>query len=230
MAEAWLVHTLVFDLDDTLYPEREFALSGFAAVEAWLQAKHHLGGFLERARLRFGEGLRGNIFDVVLAELGINPTADMIQQLVRVYREHEPRLRMFPDAMSALSWGRQAFNLGLITDGYAGVQARKIRALGLESIIEFRVITDELGREYWKPHPEAYQRVMQRFQGVGHGYVYIADNPKKDFIAPRQLGWKTIRIRRSGGEYASCIAASGEDADCEIASLETLNDLLRPLR
>ena len=26
---------VVFDLDDTLYPERAFALSGFAAASAW---------------------------------------------------------------------------------------------------------------------------------------------------------------------------------------------------
>ena len=35
---------LVFDLDDTLYPERQFALSGFAAAERWAQSSLGLMG------------------------------------------------------------------------------------------------------------------------------------------------------------------------------------------
>jgi putative hydrolase of the HAD superfamily len=38
---------LVFDLDDTLYPERQFALSGFAAAGRWAEAELGLGGLAE---------------------------------------------------------------------------------------------------------------------------------------------------------------------------------------
>jgi len=35
---------LVFDLDDTLYPERQFALSGFAAAGSWAEAELGIAG------------------------------------------------------------------------------------------------------------------------------------------------------------------------------------------
>ena len=29
-------------------------------------------------------------------------------------------------------------------------------------------------------------------------YVYVGDNPRKDFLAPNSLGWFTVGIRSSG--------------------------------
>ena len=74
----------------------------------------------------------------------------------------------------------------------------------------------------------AYRRVMQHFPGPAGGYVYVADNPRKDFLAPRALGWRTLRVRRPGGEHAGCTAAPQEAAEREIASLLELDELLRP--
>jgi len=32
-------------------------------------------------------------------------------------------------------------------------------------------------------------------------YIYISDNPKKDFFAPIELKWKTIRYKNPNGIY-----------------------------
>jgi len=32
-------------------------------------------------------------------------------------------------------------------------------------------------------------------------FLYISDNPKKDFIAPAKLGWKSIRYKNPVGIY-----------------------------
>ena len=49
-------------------------------------------------------------------------------------------------------------------------------------------------------------------------HVYVADDPLKDFAAPRQLGWLTIRVRRPGGlhyaEENSEIAPDLQLSDC----------------
>ena len=44
MSECWRVHTIVFDLDDTLYLERDFVLSGFAAVDLGLRNEQGIAG------------------------------------------------------------------------------------------------------------------------------------------------------------------------------------------
>ncbi len=226
--DRWPVHTVVFDVDDTLYLERDFVFSGFAAVDRWLSSERGLAGFGECARRLFAEGLRGRVFDAVLAELRQRAEPADIERLVAIYREHEPVLELQPDAASSLAWAERTFRIGLITDGVAAVQQRKIRALGLEARIACRIVTDEWGREFWKPSPEPYRRVMEQLPGSASGFVYVADNPRKDFIAPRALGWRTVRIRRECGEHVSSIATPAEEAEVEITSLHELQDLLRP--
>lgn len=228
MSDRWPIHTIVFDLDDTLYLERDFVLSGFAAVDCWLQSERGAAGFLDRAGRMFAEGARGRIFDTVLTEMGLDASPEEIGRLVAVYREHKPALTLLPDSDSALTWAAQTFQLGLITDGYAAVQVRKIRALRLETRIACRVVTDEWGREFWKPNPEAYRRVMAHFPAPAAGYVYLGDNPRKDFVAPRALGWRTVRVRRPGGEHTRYVAGPGEDAEREITSLREIESLFVP--
>jgi putative hydrolase of the HAD superfamily len=228
MSDRWSVHTVVFDLDDTLYPESDFVHSGFAAVDAWLLANHGVEGFDAHARALFAAGHRGRIFDEVLKILPA--PADLVPTLVEVYRSHRPQLRLFSDADAILDWlGGEHLQSALITDGFSQVQRAKIEALGLRSRIGSCIITDDLGgREFWKPHQEAFRRIMAARPGLADGFLYIADNPRKDFIAPRQLGWRTLRIRRPAGEHANYEATPEETSDGDIFTLASLPELLRP--
>lgn len=228
MADSWQIHTLVFDLDDTLYPESDYVFSGFAAAGDWLREQHAVEGFSMMAGALFQAGRRGKIFDEALPRVGLAARPDLVAGLVAAYRGHEPRLTLFPDAATIIEWAGARFRLALITDGYAAVQKRKIHALGLESYIGCRVVTDELGREFWKPSSLPFSRVMTHFPGPRDGYVYVADNPRKDFIGARQLGWRTVRVRRPQGEHAAYRPEPGEEADTEVTNLLSLQALLKP--
>lgn len=228
MTESWPLHTLVFDLDDTLYPERAFVLSGFRAVERWLGGRQPEAAFFAAASGLFAAGHRGRIFDEALAALGIDPQPALVAEMVAVYRGHEPELRLFSDAADLLRFAAPQFRLALITDGFAPVQRRKIRALGLEPLIPCHVVTDELGRAHWKPSPEPYRRVMARFPGCPEGYVYVGDNPRKDFLAPKQLGWRTVRVRRVAGEHAAYAGTADEGAELTVGDLREFAARLAP--
>ena len=227
MSERWLVHTVVFDLDDTLYAESDYVLSGFRAVDEWLQKDQNVDGFFPRAKHQFLGGHRGRIFNEVLAELKISdPENVLVKQLIAVYRLHKPTLNLYPDAIEALAWCEGRFNIGLITDGYREVQYLKISALALDKSIPFRMVTDSLGREFWKPSPEPFRRVSAHYGGALGGFVYVGDNPRKDFIGARSLGWRTVRVRRREGEHSSYEPNLIESAELEITSLSQLKTLL----
>ena len=230
MSEPWPIHTIVFDLDDTLYRESDFVRSGFFAADAWLRRERGIHGFLDPAQRLFAAGQRGTIFNQVLAEVGVLESDALVRTLIAVYREHEPALSLEPEAEAVLAWSENRFRLALITDGFAAVQARKIRALGLDCRIACRIITDEMGREFWKPHPAAFRRVMEALPGPADGFVYVADNPRKDFIAPRELGWRTLRLRRPGGEHSTYEASENEAAEREVASLAELPSCFRAVQ
>lgn len=217
---------LVFDLDDTLYPECDYAFSGFEAVGAWLRQHHGVPGFAEAARFHFHAGQRGNIFDLSLKKLGVPFDPSLISRLVEVYRQHQPSLRLHPDAEWALEHFRPSMRLGILTDGFLVAQQNKVTALSLESRVDRVLYSDLYGRAHWKPSPTPYLKLVEAL-GCMHGEcVYVADNPEKDFVAPLALGWRTVQIVRPNAEYCQRQPHPSGRAAHRINSLYELRDLL----
>jgi putative hydrolase of the HAD superfamily len=79
-------------LDDTLFLERDYVFSGFAAVDAVVAKEHGLKGFSECAWRPFCAGVRGRIFNEALKEMGVELQSASVAQLVAVYRSHSPRI------------------------------------------------------------------------------------------------------------------------------------------
>ena len=216
------IRAVIFDLDDTLFLETEFVLSGLSAVDAWLRNELAVTGFYARAESSYRAGIRGRNINMALEELGIPAQGELIKKLVHVYREHKPSLSLCPDAEWAIDWLRKSKRLGLITDGYLRTQRNKVAALGLENLFDRIIYTDEGGLEKWKPDPGSFQ-AMSSFLGCAPWEcVYVADNPAKDFIAPRALGWQTVRVLRPGSQHWQVQVDPGQDATHRVRSLYQL--------
>ena len=80
-----------------------------------------------------------------------------------------------------------------MTDGRSITQRLKLRALGLGDIPAY--VSEEYGGAD-KPDPTRFLAIVNDFP-ADH-YVYVADNPGKDFFAPNDLGWLTIGVRHNG--------------------------------
>jgi putative hydrolase of the HAD superfamily len=106
-------------------------------------------------------------------------------------------LDFFPDAARFLAGPLGAQIRGLITDGHAKTQSKKVRALGLDQRGWTIVYTGALGpdRQFHKPHPRAFELIEAAHRDVTR-FVYIGDNISKDFIAPRALGWTSVQVLR----------------------------------
>lgn len=212
---------LVLDLDDTLFLERDYVRSGFAAAGAWVQARLGIPGFGERAWAAFEAGARRTVFDAVLQACGVRADAALVRQLVEVYRTHRPVLTLLPDARALLQEARaRGLWLAGVTDGPAECQRAKAQALGLLDWLEPLLFTADWGAGYGKPHPRAFTTVQQGRGVRGRRCAYVADNPLKDFQAPHALGWHTVRVRREGGLHARL--PSGPEVHHEVQDLRVL--------
>jgi putative hydrolase of the HAD superfamily len=216
---------VVFDLDDTLFPEWQYVLSGFRAVDEWLANSQKITGFYADAKKLFDTGARGNIFDLALKALGREPEKEFVAEMLRVYREHKPRIDLYEDAKWAINFFGAVGPLGLLTDGYLVTQQNKFATLNIAEAFKAVVFSDALGRECWKPSPEPYRRIMQMIPGEAAEYIYVADNPKKDFVTARKLGWATIHIDRPEGVYHGVESLPGYEADRKIKTLFELDKL-----
>jgi putative hydrolase of the HAD superfamily len=215
----------VFDLDDTLYLERAYVWSGFRAAGAWAEKELGIRDFSERSLYEFECGHRGDIFNRVLSAYGLS-NSKILAELVQAYRSHAPSIALLPDAIQCLSALRDHGFLAVITDGAVEAQQKKVRALGLDSAVNLVVLTGKWGQEFSKPNARAFEYVQQQF-GVPPGRcAYIGDNPTKDFITPRGLGWRTARVRRDGGLHSRRTAQAGYDAEREFKDLSQVPAML----
>ena len=221
------IRAVIFDLDDTLYPERSYVFSGFAAVAAAFADL--LGDATAAARdMRrfFDPDRRSRVFNALLAERGVDPDPELIDRLVAIYRAHAPTIQLRGDADAALSRLGGRYQLGVITDGPPVQQRAKIDALGLADRVERIIVTGELGSGFAKPHPRAFEMMAASLAVDARRCVYVADNAAKDFIAPNALGWMTIQVRRPDGIYRETPAPPGGAPRFVVEMLDEIDRLL----
>ena len=215
---------IVFDLDDTLYDETTYVRSGFRAVAAFVQREWRVPRarmFAAMVRHLEREG-RGRVFDTALAEFGIRTRA-AARRCLAVYRGHSPDIRL--SAAGARCLRRFADQPKyLVTDGNARVQEAKVAALGIRRLFRRVFVTHRFGRQHAKPSPYCFQRIAALERAAAREIVYVADNPRKDFVGIRPLGFRTIRVLT--GPFGRQRAHAGFDAEVAIAGLDELTPAL----
>ncbi len=188
------VDAAIFDLDDTLYPEKAYVRSGFAALAARFPQIPGMDALLWDA---FESGRPA--IDTVLEEYALTGRKT---EALAVYRAHRPDIELYPGVYEMLRRLKTTKKLGLITDGRPEGQRAKIRALGLEELMDEIIVTDELGGiEFRKPNAAAFELMHRRLDVPFARMAYVADNPRKDFTAPGELGMLCLWFRNPDGLY-----------------------------
>lgn len=218
---------IVFDLDDTLYPEIDYVRSGFRAAAGRIAgAACDANAIADKMWRLFHEGRRERIFNTVLAELGLSDDGQIIAELVSVYRCHRPNLKLATPVRKLLAELKKAYRLGLLSDGYLPAQRLKVEALQIAEFFDHIIYTEELGREYWKPSVRAFELMAAALDCPAADCVYVADNPAKDFLAPNQLGWQTIQIKSATGVHGAGNAPADGDAQYVLQDVTELAQIL----
>ena len=202
---------IVFDLDDTLYDEKEFVKSGFLEISDYLGDKKYFE-FMWNEFLTNGSG---KIFDKLIEKFNLKYN---IETLIEIYRFHRPKIFLPKESKKLLKYAIN-YKTALITDGHYITQKNKFEVLGLEKYIDLPIFTHFYHTK--KPELKPFKMVMEKF--ADNEYIYISDNPKKDFIAPKKLGWKTLRYKNPNGIYRDI----ENSADIEVYSREEILKILQ---
>lgn len=202
---------VIFDLDDTLYSEKEYVKSGYKAVS------DYLGGDYEVKLWSFFEAGKPAI-DELLKELGRETEKE---ETLRIYRAHKPKIHLYPGVAEMIeNLKAKGIKVGIITDGRPEGQRNKLDALGLK--VDDVIITDELGGiQFRKPCDIAFRIMVTRWRLNPADVVYVGDNPVKDVQAPQQLGMKSMLVKNEDGVYAEHV--SFENSVPIISLYEVLN-------
>lgn len=183
---------VIFDLDDTLYYEIDYLRSAYKEIANAFVDKTHVDDLLQQMLYQYNSG--NNVFKYLLSNYSSNLE---VSDLLEIYRNHKPDIALSKsrtDLLQTLSlWN---IPIGLVTDGRTITQRSKIDALGLSQYIHSSniIISEEFGSS--KPSVANFEYFQTQYNNKT--FVYIGDNVSKDFLAPNQLGWKTICLKDMG--------------------------------
>lgn len=203
-----MIKAVLFDLDDTLISELDYVKSGFSHISEILHER------LKRRKAQtydllielFNEDSK-NVFNRLFERLNIDYCEGDISKLVEAYRGHTPNICFYEDVVPTIKRLKENnVKTGVITDGFKESQRKKLDSLNAYSLFDRIILTDELGRTYWKPHPRSFEMMRETFHAGFHEMMYVGDNEEKDFYISKKYPIVTVKIIRQksdrpGHEY-----------------------------
>jgi putative hydrolase of the HAD superfamily len=211
-----MTRALVFDLDDTLYAERSYALSGFAAVADHVAVRYGVerDGALQTLVRALRNRERGRAFQLLCEKwLG---NADRVSELTAVYRRHTPHLRLPAASAETVRIARRSWKVGILTNGLPSLQRTKVKALGLESMVDAVVYAQETCAG--KPELPAFRAICHALDVEPARSVMVGDDPWCDIDGGRRAGLRVIRVRR--GWHRHVPAGDTGPADVTVARVQ----------
>ena len=211
---------LVFDLDDTLYDELTFVKSGFHVVANYIEQSYGIKKMQCMESMLYSlQVSRNNIFNNMLSHFDIY-TKNTLSKCISLYRHHQPQIRLYPEVEKGIPSLHKKYPLYIVTDGNKMVQRNKISTLGLKEYAKHLFITHRYGLKHSKPSPYCFLQIQKREKVPCEQIVYIGDNPRKDFVGIKPLGFKTIRVHT--GQHKDVVVSAEHDADHHIEDITQL--------
>lgn len=211
-----LIEGVIFDLDDTLYGEKQYVRSGYNKIAEYLgkeDATEKLLAYFEVGK---------PAIDCYLKEIGMEEKKD---ECLSIYRKQMPDIKLYDGAKELIANLKdRGIKVGIITDGRPEGQRNKLIALGLDRMVDDIIITDELGGiQFRKPNDISFRIMQNRWRVPFENIVYIGDNPAKDFQACHQLGMQSLYFRNADGLYSTLV-------ECSERTVDTVEEMLRVMR
>jgi len=210
----------ILDLDDTLYPRELFVQSGLMAVARHLEEQRGITAMdaFDTMSAARRDGAHGLELQAMCSQYGL--PADLVAELLHVYRTHRPLLTLSRETVSVLARLRaDGWRLVILTNGPPAVQRAKVQALGLSRLVDHVVYAEEHDPG-GKPAAAVFREALRCLDVPASASICVGDDLVRDIAGARAAGIRTVRLATPGAP-----GASAADADVTIESLSALPDV-----
>lgn len=198
-----VIRAVGFDLDETLaVPERDRSTLLDEAVRT-ASAEESLPNLTREAYLRAhrehsGGDTREPVFAALVEEHADSEGSVDPARLAAAYRRAvEDALVPVEGATDLVRTLRTSYRVGLLTDGPARTQRRKLEALGWAELFDAVVVTGELAAP--KPDPRTFRRLLEELDAEPDEAVFVGDHPEVDVAGAADAGLYAVQVRYPGG-------------------------------
>ncbi|MFQ5708501.1 MAG: YjjG family noncanonical pyrimidine nucleotidase [bacterium] len=196
---------IYFDLDDTLFDHtrsEQMALKSlfqsmpqtFASIdqasflrtykringELWTQMAEGKISAQQLKRLRFE--LTFKAFDV-----GCTNADEISRRYLEVYSQMD---FVLPNTTETLQYLNSKYELGILSNGFEGIQETKLRNTKLGSYFLVKIFSGNVGA--MKPDPRIFSAATQATNVRPAGIVYVGDSYENDIVGAKAAGWRCV--------------------------------------
>jgi HAD superfamily hydrolase (TIGR01549 family) len=221
------VRGVVFDLDDTLFDQKDWIFRKLGMT--WDVERAILPDrttFLRMALQIVEEGNRSRLFDAIATELSLSD-ADRVR-LIETYRTARPAgCRLYDDVGPTLMQLRKlGYALGLVTDNPPASQRQKLDVAGLSGCFDAVLLTGEMNKA--KPHPDVFSQIGQLLSIEPERLIMVGDNLFRDIHGSLDAGFRhAFHIQRPGGFFNFSHALCADVTSMiRVHSISRLDELL----
>lgn len=187
------IKAILFDLDDTLL-DRKHTFSSFAAalVDTYFRHIDKKEEIVNKILEIDQDGYKDKtqMFTELLEELPWVVKPDLTE-LMNYYRKNYVSYSVLKEyATETIEWCRQNFKIGVVTNGTKVIQYGKIDQLGIRSLFECIIVSEEAGMK--KPNAKIFQLAAEMLGLSPQQCLFIGDHPTNDIGGAGNAGMETI--------------------------------------
>ncbi|MEQ8905408.1 YjjG family noncanonical pyrimidine nucleotidase [Ekhidna sp.] len=202
---------IFFDLDHTLWDYDRSAQETLTEIYGQLEmsntsisVKKFINTFYEvndKLWMKYNNGLvdreyiKNERFNEIFATSGIDVAKS---KMASSYFLSNCSLKpyLMDDALTALNYLSNRYELHIITNGFLDAQNRKLSSSGIDKYFKVMVTSECIDSR--KPSPEIFEYSLSLAGASKSDSIMIGDNPRTDIHGAREFGMKTVFYDPSG--------------------------------
>ena len=226
---------IFFDLDNTLWDFDRSSMLAFEKVfEEFNLINYGIPSAMEFHKIYFvynnqlweqyrqgkidKEFLKNERFRLPLKDYGIHDEK-LAHELGENYTElAATTVALVPNTMEVLSYLKEKdYKIHLITNGFLEVQSIKMKASGLDKMIDESFVSEVVG--FKKPDHRIFHHAINKVGGTIENSVMVGDDLSVDILPAKEIGMPHIYFNRKQIPH-------NEALDCEISDLIEIKNIV----
>lgn len=239
---------IFFDLDDTIWNFSEnstkslhkvYALSPilrklFKTVEEFIEI-YHRNNFLMWELLSQGridsKQLKVERWRTTLATRQFEVLTAVCEELDTTYLDLLAKEKeMIPGVEDILTRVSKEYLIGVLSNGFADTQYKKLRNSGLDKFVTRTIVSEEIGIN--KPDKRLFEYAMEETGATGR-ILMVGDNPISDIYGALRAGWYAIWYNPKGKELpysTEDLKKEGINPELLFADVRNIDELEREIQ
>ncbi|WP_242257047.1 HAD family hydrolase [Bacillus cereus group sp. BfR-BA-01379] len=192
-----MIQAVLFDLDGTLLDRRQ-SLEQFIHDQYNRFASHLMNIEKPEYCSRFlkldnnGYTWKDKVYATLLCEYNITTLTpeQLLHDYITNFQHHCIPFKNMHELLHRLT--QQNIKIGIITNGFTEFQINNLRALNIHTYTNTILVSEAEGIK--KPHPEIFERALQKLDVKATECLYVGDHPENDVLGSERVGilgvWK----------------------------------------